>query len=121
MTIQPRNFKKKPVTIQAAQFNHGEHTKAEWLEYVPDANIGVRVTDPENDPEGLQGTEFSWFLIPTLEGDHSVTDGDWIITGVEGEHYPCKRAIFDKTYDQVEGRENNLIINAVRDIKAKQG
>jgi len=28
--------------------------------------------------------------------------GDWIITGVEGEQYPCKPDIFEKTYDPVE-------------------
>jgi hypothetical protein len=40
--------------------------------------------------------------IDTLEGGHIVCPGDWIITGVAGEHYPCKPDIFEKTYEAVE-------------------
>jgi hypothetical protein len=40
--------------------------------------------------------------IDTLEGGHIVCPGDWIITGVSGEHYPCKPDIFAKTYEQVQ-------------------
>ena len=36
--------------------------------------------------------------IHTLEGDHHASIGDWIITGVNGEQYPCKPDIFAKTY-----------------------
>lgn len=39
--------------------------------------------------------------IDTLEGVMRVTPGDWIIRGVEGEFYPCKPGIFDKTYEIV--------------------
>jgi hypothetical protein len=44
--------------------------------------------------------EHGW--IETLEGGHTVCPGDWIITGVHGEQYPCKPDIFEKTYEQVE-------------------
>ena len=37
--------------------------------------------------------------IDTLEGGHIVCPGDWIITGVAGEHYPCKPDIFERTYE----------------------
>jgi hypothetical protein len=40
--------------------------------------------------------------ISTLEGDLVVTPGDYIITGVKGEHYPCKPDIFEATYEKVE-------------------
>lgn len=36
--------------------------------------------------------------IHTLEGDHHASISDWIITGVNGEQYPCKPDIFAKTY-----------------------
>lgn len=36
--------------------------------------------------------------IETLEGTHHASVGDWIITGVNGEQYPCKPDIFAKTY-----------------------
>ena len=39
--------------------------------------------------------------IKTLEGYHEISAGDWIITGVKGERYPCKSDIFDLTYDKV--------------------
>jgi hypothetical protein len=37
--------------------------------------------------------------IDTPEGGHNVCPGDWIITGIEGEYYPCKPVIFEKTYE----------------------
>ena len=43
--------------------------------------------------------------IDTLEGGHIVCPGDWIITGVKGEHYPCKPDIFDATYEVVKDED----------------
>lgn len=45
--------------------------------------------------------EHGW--IDTLEGGHIVCPGDWVITGVAGEHYPCKPDIFEATYEPVGG------------------
>ena len=39
--------------------------------------------------------------IDTLEGGHIVCPGDWVITGVKGERYPCKPDIFEATYEPV--------------------
>lgn len=39
--------------------------------------------------------------VHTLEGDMVALPGDWIITGVAGEQYPCKPDIFKRTYDEV--------------------
>jgi hypothetical protein len=39
--------------------------------------------------------------IKTLEGFHEITPGDYVITGVNGERYPCKPDIFAKTYEEV--------------------
>lgn len=39
--------------------------------------------------------------IETLEGIMHADTGDWIITGVKGEKYPCKPDIFDATYERV--------------------
>lgn len=41
-------------------------------------------------------------IIHTLEGDMKASPGDWIITGVNGEQYPCKPDIFEKTYQKVD-------------------
>ena len=75
-------FRKKPVVIEAVQwFKMGDHP------------AGVLKSDPNRyADEGVP-----W--CPTLEGGHVVTPGDWIITGVQGEHYPCKPDIFAATYE----------------------
>lgn len=40
-------------------------------------------------------------IIHTLEGDMKASAGDYIITGVNGEQYPCKPDIFKKTYSKL--------------------
>jgi len=44
--------------------------------------------------------------IETPEGTMYADVGDWIITGVRGERYPCKRDIFEATYDPVSENED---------------
>lgn len=43
--------------------------------------------------------EYAW--IETLEGNMKVSEYDWVIKGVNGEFYPCKPDIFEKTYEPV--------------------
>lgn len=43
--------------------------------------------------------EHGW--IDTRDGGHTVCPGDWIITGVKGERYPCKPDIFEMTYETI--------------------
>ncbi len=76
-------FKKKPVVIEATQF---------W------------VNAPEGWPAGVcrDSSSPTGYWIDTLEGGHQVTEGDWIITGVKGEHYPCKPDIFEMTYESAD-------------------
>ena len=76
-------FRKKPVVINAEQFFPDQKP---WPEGV--------VADPAPHVGG------SWW-IATLEGGHVVSAGDWIITGVKGERYPCKPDIFEMTYEAV--------------------
>lgn len=59
------------------------------------ANSGYNDSDWED--EGL--------CIPTKEGYLRINNGDWIATGVDGEHWAISDSIFKKTYEQVE--ENN--------------
>jgi hypothetical protein len=74
-------YRKKPVVIEATQWHKlGDH---ENVIHLP----------PTNDLRETHG----W--IDTLEGGHIVSPGDWIITGVKGEKYPCKPDIFAATYD----------------------
>ena len=48
---------------------------------------------------GMEITEVS---IITLEGDMKVSSQDWVIKGIQGEFYPCKRDVFEQTYERVE-------------------
>lgn len=41
------------------------------------------------------------FIVDTLEGTHRGDAGDYLMVGVNGERYPCKKEIFEKTYDWV--------------------
>lgn len=40
-------------------------------------------------------------IIKTLEGDMLGNIGDWLITGVNGDQYPCKADIFNQTYEPI--------------------
>jgi hypothetical protein len=84
-------FMKKPIPIEASQWNkHGDHPAVVRL---PLTHEAWRVV-------GTPADFLGW--IDTLEGGHIVSPGDWIITGVRGERYPCKPDIFEQTYELVE-------------------
>ena len=40
--------------------------------------------------------------IETLEGTMKADKGDYVITGIRGERYPCKPDIFKQTYEEVK-------------------
>jgi hypothetical protein len=46
------------------------------------------------------------FCIETLEGVMKAKVGDWIIKGIKGEIYPCRKDIFEETYDLLEESSN---------------
>jgi hypothetical protein len=109
-------YRKKPVVIEATQwFKNGDH---------PKDGVGENATDPifGGIYKRLEGTVVRFYRTPgswketckhckgkmddhgwidTLEGGHTVCPGDWVITGVKGEMYPCKPDIFTATYDPV--------------------
>jgi hypothetical protein len=76
-------FRKKPIVIRAEQFLPREFP-------LPFQKQGVCCYDAEG----------RWY-VDTLEGRMSLTEGDWVIQGVNGEFYPCKPDIFEKTYERV--------------------
>jgi len=59
------------------------------------------LTKQYDDYMGWKTQHVDYGKIETLEGPHLVTPGDWIITGVRGEHYACKPDIFEQTYEVV--------------------
>ncbi len=93
-------YRKLPVVIEAITFD-------ELLEY-------GREVAPEDAAEHdgiawsfeykgvlLSNENENCYLIPTLEGTMDFTRNDMLITGVNGEIYPCKIDIFNKTYEAV--------------------
>ena len=99
-------FRKKPIVVDAERwFNNGDHSGDGPVE-----NEGLVVRrfrrpvqllagDRSCEHCGKEMKQHGW--IDTLEDGHVVCPGDWIITGVEGEKYPCKPSVFDATYEMV--------------------
>lgn len=115
-------FRKKPVVIEASEWwQNGDHPEDYAHEVVDvDAGIVSPQFQEENKWEGqivryyrrpddpgerlchhCHRTMHEHGWIDTLEGGHVVCPGDWIITGIKGERYPCKPDIFFATYDPV--------------------
>ena len=88
-------FRKKPVVITAITFDqlvaHGIATGGNVVNGMPWSftYAGHAITHENDD----------CYLIPTLEGTMKMGRDDMLITGVKGEIYPCKRDIFEATYD----------------------
>lgn len=119
-------YRKKPVVIEATQwFKNGDHP----LDYANDKigfeGRGLRTwTGDEARALGWEGQVVRYYRHPnddgrrkcqhcgdimnnhgwidTLEGGHIVCPGDWIITGVKNEMYPCKPDVFEATYEPIE-------------------
>lgn len=89
-------FRKKPVVIEATQwFKNGDHP-AVRIDHHAIKELGDRSCNTCGKLIGDHG------YVSTLEGGHLVCVGDWIITGVKGEHYPCKPGVFKVTYEAAE-------------------
>ena len=112
-------FRKNPVVIEATQgFKNGDHPLDYTEKYDGSQSPAYRRREnwegevvryyrrPDDDGEracekcGQIMHKHGW--IDTLEGGHIVCPADWIITGIKGEHYPCKPDIFEATYEPVE-------------------
>ena len=82
-------YRKKPVVIEAEQFT-GDNNPFGVIEF---HQCTYRMCPL------CQGDDELHAYIKTLEGGHIATEGDFIIKGINGEFYPCKPDIFEKTYD----------------------
>lgn len=77
----PTKYRKKPVVIEAVLWT-GDNEQ-EIYDFV----------------KSKYYTKSGTLFIETLEGDLAASVGDYIIKGVNGEFYPCKPDIFEKTYE----------------------
>ena len=80
-------FRKKPVVVEAEQFTQERVDRAD----LPFQKQSVC----------CYTGELGWHVY-TREGPLHISDGDWIIKGVQGEFYPCKPEIFAATYEPAD-------------------
>jgi len=81
--------RKLPVVVDAVKF---EGTHAEL----------VKLSDRSVIESPLYAHTAYRYYVKTLEGEMEVKEGDWLMTGVKGEQYPCRDDIFHLTYEKVE-------------------
>lgn len=85
-----KKYRKKPVVIEAIQFDGWNW--AECYQFMSDETLLFPQWEKKEEK----------IVIKTLEGVMTASIGDYIIKGVNGEFYPCKPDIFEKTYEEIE-------------------
>lgn len=81
-----KTFVKKPIQVQAIQWTGDNYE--ELVDFVGNVMFPYSFKDE--------------VIIETLEGEVIARRSDWIIRGINGEFYPCKPDIFEKTYEEVK-------------------
>ncbi len=90
-------YKKKPVVIEVIQWT-GEN------KYEVEKFAGDKTSLSVNSiyrPQGHLPEDYILY-INTLEGTMKAEIGDYIIKGIKGEFYPCRKDIFEETYEKLE-------------------
>lgn len=88
-------YRKKPVVVDAEVYREGME---DGFDTVGEAIVSGLKVEGYRNPVRFKGVPY----IQTLEGKHYISEGDYIITGIAGERYPCKPDIFEATYEAVE-------------------
>lgn len=91
-TATPTRWRKKPVAIDAMQWNPSDPAATGRL-------VGWLMASGADFHHPSGGGASTTLAIRTLEGDMLTQPGDWIIRGVAGEFYPCRGDIFEATYE----------------------
>lgn len=90
-------YRKKPVIVEAIKYEKKHIGRA--LDFCNK----LRYNPHDNE-----------YYVDTLEGCMKVTEGDFVIKGVNGEFYPCKTDIFEKTYEKLD---EEIQINKTKKFK----
>lgn len=85
--MEIKKARKKPVKIEFIQYND--------LDNLMDILLWLK-------SKAKYKTTKQQLIIETLEGDMTASLGDYIVKGVDGEFYPVKPDIFEKTYEVIE-------------------
>jgi hypothetical protein len=99
---KPRKFRKKPIVIEAVQFK----VPAGSEDKLPEGVTLIRVDPADNHFLGVYSKDVDGpgnlaFGVKAMSGWCVLTDGDWIVTGLNGEKYPCAADLFSQTYEEV--------------------
>lgn len=104
-------YRKKPVVVEAIRWNIPNEDGVPLPAIECNDHPKVRPSSYKEISElcGTSGCSkeppyWDWSVmgvIDTLEGKHVVSPGDYIIQGINGEFYPCKPDIFEKTYEAI--------------------
>jgi hypothetical protein len=93
-------FRKKPVVVDAIQFEYSASGIEKLKEFCGDA---LGSTNKLRHPKAIGEAEIRTLEDGvTLTVKHIATEGDWIVKGVLGEYYPVKPDIFEATYELVK-------------------
>lgn len=111
-------YKKKPVVIEAIQLKVDNFD--EVCEFMGETPMPKHNPDYGIDEHGNTNNPYLGVYIETLEGKMLASCGDYIIKGVNGEFYPCKPDIFEKTYDIVEDESDSMCFGDAIEV-LKQG
>lgn len=91
-------YMKKPIVIEAIQWTKENDAELEhWLSKEKSVELEI---DDHLYVAGVGTPYITKIQIKTLEGTMEASYGDYIIKGINGEIYPCKPDIFEKTYEQ---------------------
>lgn len=102
-----KKYRKKPVTIEAMQFDGTPQSATRIIDWAFEAGDTITYTCPIFATGGqFDCRDVNHYLsISTLEGTMQAERGYYIIKGVQGEFYPCKPDIFQQTYEEVAGED----------------
>lgn len=90
-------YRKRPVVIQAIEWTGDNFV--EMCEFA--GCISEDYLNPTSSCRFYTDHTSKVITIKTLEGDMRAIKGDYILKGVKGELYPCRRDIFLETYETV--------------------
>lgn len=100
-------YRKRPVVVEAMQWNG--NNLMEIVSFMRGlSQIGFRKSLDASSVEFQKWCDYEAIVardgltINTLEGKMKASIGDYIIKGINGEFYPCKPDIFEKTYEKVD-------------------
>lgn len=92
---------KKPVVIEAYKYRKGTN-ELNILAFIKCGDYNNLDCLPKSYLGAPKNSIFTPIQINTLEGVMTVSDGDYVIKGINGEYYPCKPDIFEKTYEKLD-------------------